>query len=502
MEHKLELEDFRHGKYRYEPKPGELRLVKDNNMWGYADDEGNIVIPGQFHIANEFYSRDYAVVMKDGYYGVINTKGETVIPFEYHNMLYCGLYNDNYLVVHKYLKKGVVNLENEVLIPIEYDSVFQYGPNVFRVKLGHKYGLINTKGEVIVPIIYDSIVRMGYNSGIYRLKLDSKYALYNIKGKETGMVYNYAVSSGDKLIRVQFNGKWGFVNQNFEEVIPIIYERAWDFEDNFALVKEDGEWYFLFYMSEEEMQERKKEMKEHSWLYKLTNKIFNSFNNYTKIPVKEQISNRSLLGEHLSHFVRTKKGDLYVHDYITARNESALVPIETDEVTHFDDNGYAEVRKDGKYGLINADGEFVIPCIYDEFRRLKNIQYAVVRIKDKWGAVDLQNNTLIEFLYEDAFDDKDNYVVVVQDGKMGCIGILDKAVVNIPCKYDTMGYFNEKGYTAACLNGKWGVIDIHDNTVEPFIYDRAYNPGYKDAIGLERNYNTTIFTSCQYNNEK
>ena len=52
MEHKLELEDFRHGKYKYEPKPGELRLVQDNNMWGYADDNGNIVIPGQFHIAN------------------------------------------------------------------------------------------------------------------------------------------------------------------------------------------------------------------------------------------------------------------------------------------------------------------------------------------------------------------------------------------------------------------------------------------------------------------
>ncbi|MBQ2243948.1 MAG: WG repeat-containing protein [Bacteroidales bacterium] len=275
-------------------------------------------------------------------------------------------------------------------------------------------------------------------------------------------------------------------------MIPVIYERAWDFEDNFALVKEDGEWYFLFYMSEEEKQKQKEEMKEQSWLYKLSTKIVNSLNNYDKISVKEQIKNRSLLGEHSSHFVRTKKGALYVHDYITARNERALVPIEIDEVSYFDDEGYADVRKDGKSGLINADGEFVIPCIYDELCRLKNIQYAAVHIKDKWGAVDLQNNTLIEFLYEDAFDDKDKYVVLVQDGKMGCIGILDKADVNIPCKYDTMGYFTEKGYTAACLNGKWGVIDVHDYIVEPFIYDRAYHSGYKDTIGLERNYLSSL----------
>ncbi|MBR5822891.1 MAG: WG repeat-containing protein [Paludibacteraceae bacterium] len=484
MEHKLELEDFRHSKYKYEPKPGELRLVQDNNMWGYADDNGNIVIPGQFHIANEFHSRDYAVVMKDGYYGIINKNGETVIPFEYHNMLSSHLYNDNYIIVHKYHKRGVINLKNEILIPIEYDHIFQYGPNVFRVKVGKKYGLINDKGEMVVPIIYDSIDRMGYNSGIYRLKLDNKHGLFNINGKDTGLIYDYIVRTSDKLIRVQIDGKWGFVNQNFEEVIPAIYERAWDFEDNFALVKEDGEWYFLFYMSEEDKIEQKKKMKEYSWLYRLSNKVFHSFRNYYKISVEEQVNNRCLLGEHASHFVRTKKGDLYVHDYITARNESALVPIEIDEVIHFDDNGYAEVRKDGKYGLINTDGEFVIPCMYDELRRLNNVQHAAVRVNDKWGAVDLHNNTLIEFVYDDAFDDKDNYVIVVQEGKMGCIGILDKAGVNIPCKYDMIGHFNEKGYTAACIDGKWGVIDVDDNVLAPFIYDRANNSGYKDAMGL------------------
>lgn len=400
-------------------------------------------------------------------------------------MLYCHLYDDDYIIVHKYLKRGVINLKNEIVIPIEYDHIFQYGPNIFRVKVAGKYGLINDRGETVVPIIYDSIDRMGYNSGIYRLELDCKFGLFSINGKETGLVYDYIVRTGDKLIRVQFDGKWGFVNQNFEAVIPAIYERVWDFKDNFALVKEDGEWYFLYYMSEEDKIEHKEKMKEYSRLYKLSNKVFNSFSNYDKISVKEQVNNRSLLGEHASHFIRTKKGALYVDDYIAARNESALIPIDVDEVSFFDDYGYAEVRRDGKYGLINADGEYVIPCIYDELRRLNNIQYAVARINDKWGAVDLQNNTLIEFVYDDAFDDKDNYVAVVQDGKMGCIGILDKVGVNIPCKYERIGHFNEKGCTAACFNSKWGVIDIHDNIVEPFIYDRAYNSGYKDAIGLE-----------------
>lgn len=98
---------------------------------------------------------------------------------------------------------------------------------------------------------------------------------------------------------------------------------------------------------------------------------------------------------------------------------------------------------------------------------------------------DLQNNALIKFLYEDAFDDIDNYVIVVQDGKMGYVGVLDKIGVNTPCKYNMMGHFNKKGYTAASQDGKWGVIDVNDNVLVPFIYDRAYNPGYKDTIGLK-----------------
>ena len=56
-----------------------------------------------------------------------------------------------------------------------------------------------------------------------------------------------------------------------------------------------------------------------------------------------------------------------------------------------------------------------------------------------------------------------------------------------------VGHFNEKGYTAACLNGKWGVIDVDDNVLAPFIYDRAYNSGYNNAIGLEKNYLTSLY---------
>ena len=47
MEYKLELEDFRLSRYKYNPNQGKLRPVQENNMWGYVDDGNNVLILDQ-----------------------------------------------------------------------------------------------------------------------------------------------------------------------------------------------------------------------------------------------------------------------------------------------------------------------------------------------------------------------------------------------------------------------------------------------------------------------
>lgn len=57
----------------------------------------------------------------------------------------------------------------------------------------------------------------------------------------------------------------------------------------------------------------------------------------------------------------------------------------------------------------------------------------------------------------------------------------------------TMGISSDAYYTAASQDGKWGVIDVDGNVLVPFIYDRAYHSGYKNAIGLECCSGATIY---------
>lgn len=54
-------------------------------LWGYLDNAGNIKIKPRYTWAAPFV-RKYAVVAKDGKYGVIDTTGKEVLPFLYQNI--------------------------------------------------------------------------------------------------------------------------------------------------------------------------------------------------------------------------------------------------------------------------------------------------------------------------------------------------------------------------------------------------------------------------------
>lgn len=68
-----------------------------------------------------------------------------------------------------------------------------------------------------------------------------------------------------------------------------------------------------------------------------------------------------------------------------------------DELTGFSE-GYAIVRKDGKYGFINIKGEEVIPCKYENARSFSE-GLAAVQKNNKWGFVNTNGEEVIPCRY-------------------------------------------------------------------------------------------------------
>ena len=55
---------------------------------------------------------------------------------------------------------------------------------------------------------------------------------------------------------------------------------------------------------------------------------------------------------------------------------------------------------DIKYGYVNKDGQKIVDCIYDDAKEQNEYGFAAVKKDGKWGAIDTQGNIVCETNYD------------------------------------------------------------------------------------------------------
>lgn len=86
-----------------------LYVILEEEMYGYINKTGKIVLSPQFHFAGDFYN-GVAVARKDGAYGYINRKGEFVIPPVYD---FAHDFRDNIAKVNDGKEEYYINLRGK-----------------------------------------------------------------------------------------------------------------------------------------------------------------------------------------------------------------------------------------------------------------------------------------------------------------------------------------------------------------------------------------------------
>lgn len=138
----------------------------------------------------------------------------------------------------------------------------------------------------------------------------------------------------------------------------------------------------------------------------------------------------------------------------------------------FDDNGLASVKRDGKWGFINAKGEEVVPPQYDSLSGFAANGLALIKRDGKYGYINTQIKEVLPPLYEDAGLFASNGLANVKiDGKWGYINVKGEEVISP--QYDTTYGFSAKGLAAVELNGKWGAINAKGQVVIPIQHKYA-----------------------------
>ena len=146
-------------------------------------------------------------------------------------------------------------------------------------------------------------------------------------------------------------------------------------------------------------------------------------------------------------------------------------------VLYKDEDGALLVEKHGKRGLIDYDGEILVPAKYEDVccDNLGNGDF-LIKKKGKWGIMDDKGKIILpcEYDYIEFYpQESQNSIVyvVVKNGKFG--KIKENGEVIIPFEYDGMTTWveHESGYHYVYQNKKMGIIDEDGKVLVPPIFE-------------------------------
>ena len=268
----------------------DICAVYENDKMGFIDATGKEIIPCKY-LGSSYFSEGLACVCDynsiKGEYGFINKKGEEVIPLKFiqagvsvfHNGLarvqvsgktvlidkkdkivfktskgtMQGNNHGLILVFTKPIRKawGWLNFKNEFVIKPIYSKAKNFNEEGYAIVEKNKLkGLIDTTGKIIIDIKYKTLYgdyeKSGYYMGVY--PTDKPKSLYDSKKDYFDANFNLINTSeykfilpakGGKLLPfVAKNDKGGFLNRQFQVVVPAKYSRVMTFSEGLAWVLE------------------------------------------------------------------------------------------------------------------------------------------------------------------------------------------------------------------------------------------------------------------------
>ncbi len=197
--------------------------VKLKNKWGFIDVQGREVIPIKYEDAR-FFQEGLAPVKLNNRWGFIDKNDKVFIDFKYQT---ASTFEDSVSVVQLNNKWGVIYWTGRELIPIKYEELALVRPLGFwygwmRARLNNKWGFIHIDGSILVPFKYDDL--KGYVMYFEEGEIDTADLL------QLGDYF-------EEYEMVNLKGKWGTIDYDGNEAIPIKYQDIWNEGNTYLMFK-------------------------------------------------------------------------------------------------------------------------------------------------------------------------------------------------------------------------------------------------------------------------
>lgn len=192
--------------------------------------------------------------------------------------------------------------------------------------------------------------------------------------------YEYATDFNDGLARVGKDGKYGFVNETGEEIVPLQYTAASSFSYGVAAVKDQNGDAFFILPSGARLQDATyldtKSFKEGLAAAQDENYLYGFVDPKGKLVVQHKYNTVGWYNEGICAVGKNVNGKT-LYGYIDNKGNQ-LCDFIYDEAKDFQ-GGVARVKTNGKYGLVDRFGSPITCCDYDYISEFKADGYALAK---------------------------------------------------------------------------------------------------------------------------
>jgi hypothetical protein len=435
-----------------------IRITNDNR--GYFNVDGDVMIPPKYKHITPFekgiaivstgeFTSSYPELSSyhSGLTGIIDLNCNWIIPpvittlFEFQ--LGAALFEVEDSITQQ-RKWGIVSDQGQILQEATFDAISQ--PTDFGVSIGRRtiegieyYGLINRRGAELAPCVFLGIINgeglyfarteqggivvfdkfgkrlldalcpvepiFGKGSTVEYLLLECTtqgyQQLVSVDGSFRSLQYDAITPPRNGYFRFYLNGKVGFFDLEKKEILATGFEDARDFADGYAAVRQNGQWGWINERAAIRPKCQFEEVMDYSGAFVgKTKEGWHVLNQKGKVKTKQAYGYISEFEEDLQvarvirygkvGFVNTKGKEIYpptfdFYDYNEKGDMRHLIRV--------------SIPNKGM-GMINADGEIVLPMEYDMVERFSRYGLIKVSKNERYGLVNYEGKTIVPPVYE------------------------------------------------------------------------------------------------------
>lgn len=384
-------------------KEGTFSIKQDGKV-GAINLKGKVIIKPEYEtITSDNYYNDKTknkttgfIVSKkteDGYrYGYINYRGDVILKTEYTELeRVTQIPNEKelYFIAFKDGQAGLLK-EKKIVLNHEYEDIqYSSSNSVFVVQRNSKQGVVSKEGNTIVNTEYDNIVF----GGMYiNAQKNNKVYLFDLNGgsvENKNIISKTETDNPNYFITVDKNDIYTIVDKNGNILVDENYSYIEYLPGDYFIVAKDGkngvidisgkavielEYTSIFHLNDTNILQAEKIESKTIDLYSITMQKIGSMSNAT-ITTKN------------NYIMLASDNDFAYYDF----SGNKLTSIQA-----LTNNQLFAKKTNDKWGFVDKQGNVVIECKYEMVTDFNEYGYAGIKLNGMWGVIEQSSHQIIQ----------------------------------------------------------------------------------------------------------